>query len=114
MKLCYELIRISDTVKEKWEILGQNLGLTTEILKNIGQKYTNPRQRFYAMLNAWLTRKGTLTISHPVTVRTLVQVLESMEVGEGKLAAELAKRRGMNSPRSLNLAIARAVILFNT
>ena len=92
--LSMDLNKMSPTVKDKWEEIGHKLGLSRETLKAISQKHKNPRQRFFAMLNAWLGRKGDC-VYHSVTLRALVHVFQSKEVDESKLAAEIMKTRGI-------------------
>ena len=90
--LYMDLKKMSPTVKDKWEEIGHKLGLSRETLKAISQKY--PMQRFFAMLNDWLSRKGDC-VYHSVTLRALVHAFQSKEVDESKLAAEIMKTRGI-------------------
>ena len=82
---------MSKTVKEKWEMIGHKLELSSEVLSSIGQKQTSSRQRLFAVISAWLHRKGSQLIHNPITLRTLVRVLESAEVDENCLAEEITK-----------------------
>ena len=75
-RLCSDLAKLSASVLDKWEKVGLKLGLSNDMLRSIGQKHKTSRQRFYAVLCAWLRRKGALQ----VTLRFLVQVLESSEI----------------------------------
>ena len=86
------LLKLSVTAKEKWEIIGNKLGLNTEILKSIGLKHRLSEQRLFAVITAWVQRKGPA--HSKVTLRTLVKVLRNEKVGEGVLAAEVMKRKG--------------------
>ena len=100
-KLIFDLNKISPTILDKWEKVGQELGLTTKTLSTIGQKYRNSRQRFFAMLNSWLSRRGLredIPVYKPITLRVLARALESKEVDEGRLAAEITTMKGMLLP----------------
>lgn len=88
----FSLFKLSDTIKEKWEIIGKKLGLNTETLRTIGLKHKLSEQRLFAVITAWLQRKGHA--SSRVTLRALVKVLQMEKVDEGKLAAEVIKRKG--------------------
>ena len=97
-KLIFELSKMSPTILEKWEKVGQELGLSEETLSTIGQKCRNSRQCFFAMMNSWLSRKGmreNIPAYKPVTLRILLRALESKEVDESKLAAEITKMKGV-------------------
>ena len=96
-KLVFDLSKMSSTILDKWEQVGQELGLTTEKLSTIGREYKNSRQCFFAMMNSWLSRKGLredIPVYRPLTLRVLAHALESKEVDEGRLAAEISKRKG--------------------
>lgn len=99
MSLYVDLNKMSDTVKQKWEMIGHKLGLSSDTLRTIGQKHGSSMKRFFAMLSAWLNRKGVHkdvpSTYRSVTLRVLVRVLQSTEVGESRLATELIKMKGI-------------------
>ena len=98
MSLYADLNKMSGTVKEKWEEIGHRLGLSSETLCTIGKKYKSSARCFSPMLSAWLHRKGVdckiPSTCNTVTMRALVRALESPEVGESRLAAEIVKMKG--------------------
>ena len=90
-----ELNRMSNTVKEKWEAIGHNLGLSSETLMALKQKHPSSRL-FFAVINTWLHRKGLrkdLPTYLPVTLRVLVRALQSAEVGESHLADKIVESK---------------------
>lgn len=88
------LFKLSPTAKEKWEIIGKKLGINAETLRSIGQKHRLPEQRLFAVITAWVQRKGPA--QGKVTLRTLVKVLQSEKVAEGTLATEVMKKKGIH------------------
>ena len=91
------LIRKSATATEKWEAIGRGLGMNGESLAFISQKYKGVDRCLFAMITAWLSRKEVSQSGSKrnVTLRTLVTVLRSEEVGEGDLAEEITKEKGI-------------------
>jgi len=92
----YELLnKNSVTIKEKWEQLGLKLGLSKELLCTLGKKYKTSERIFYAVIYAWIRRKGVDCSSpstfNSVTIRALVHALQSAEVCEGTLADKLVE-----------------------
>lgn len=72
-------------------MIGHKLGLSSETLSSIGQRQSTSSRRLFAVISAWLHRKGLQRINNPITLRTLVRVLESTEVAENCLAEEIVK-----------------------
>ena len=85
---------MSPGIAEKWRELGQELGISSEKINAIGQKYRHSRQCFSQVMSAWLSRKFGGDRFKPVTIRTFARALESESVNESSVADKIVKMKG--------------------
>ena len=91
VKVIFSALFKSKSVKGKWKLIGQGLGLSAETLDSIEKKHFGRDDHcFYTTLKTWVGSEG----EKPKTYRTIVDVLKSDNIKEHLLAESLIAEKG--------------------
>ena len=85
----FKVLDIIDPVRDKWYIIGEQLGIPPHALDAIKAKCSSTADCLAEMLKHWLTHTS---ITPPPTWSGLVQALSSAPVAEMRLAEEIREQ----------------------